>query len=212
MRERPILFSGEMIRAILAGRKSQTRRVIRPQPPTLSLLLDAYDGGPQWNFWTEDKRVCNNLPMWQCPYGVPGDRLVFLCAWAAPKKYNHIKPSRLPRNVRIWSLFDGEPKPKWCGRSRPGRFMPLWLRARMPKGELTEIRVQRVQEISEEDAKAEGADLAAGVTGPMCGTYRGAFCRLWDSINGKKHPWDSNPYVWVLSFRRLPAPQGPAHD
>lgn len=337
MKEHPILFSGDMIRALLDGRKTQTRRPIKPQPKGY---------GQSWGEWLEpgdvyydaiarrlrravqsrgrNKRESGELtPVdLRCPYGQPGDRLVMLCTWAAPKKYDKVKPSRLPNNVRIWTLFDGSGKPDWCGRPRPGRFMPKWMRSRMPRAEITEVRVQLVQDISEEDARAEGMTTglcqkvlarAAGKLAkeysdccyvvdkdgndrtqgyqcydcavkfskkhkgsqvcdagcaesdgpaycddcyaPLCmsltehgverelfmevdepsqshyvasgldaaiaamlsdgyGCFDEAkhggrlaqigFATLWDSINGKKAPWASNPWVWVITFKVVP--------
>lgn len=127
-----------------------------------------------------DKLNGLHLPI-KCPYGSVGDRLVFLSTWAAPKKFDKVKPSKLPKNVRIWSHFDGIDKPNWCGRSRPGRFMPKWMRTRMPRGLITEVRAQRVQAISEDDAKAEGLDV------PTC-------ARVFDKASGKM---DLRDHFWI---------------
>lgn len=211
MRERGILFSAPMVRAILAGTKTQTRRVVRFCPPFINhdMWKTAYqceDGNWGWTDADRPIAATKARPGKPCPYGVPGDRMWVRETWAADRCYDHLRPSAIPRSVHFY--YGGGIVYNWH-KSRSARFMPR--RASRILLELTEIRVQRVQEISEEDAKAEGADLTAGVTGPMCGTYRGAFCRLWDSINAKRgYGWDTNPWVWALSFRRLPAPEAEA--
>jgi hypothetical protein len=144
-----------------------------------------------------------------CPYGCPGDRLRCLTTWAVGKGYDGIKPLDLPRMdyLKSWSCFDSAEKPEWCGKSRPGRFMPTWLRRRMPVAVILSVRAERVRDISEEDAKAEGAKWYSG--GAECGmghigSYRHGFQRLWDSINEKRgYGWSVNPWVWAIEFRRL---------
>jgi hypothetical protein len=216
MKERPIIFSGPSIPAILDGRKTQTRRLMKPQPPTYQsglVYLDAYNGGPQWNFWDKLNRVMNNMPMWTCPYGVPGERLWVKEAW----RLNHNPDS--PKNGQVEYRADYQDAVcqdliTW----RSPRFMPkdlarIWI-------EITEIRVQRVQEISIDDLYAEGCPaLSSDEDGSELYEW---YSDLWDSINGKgriDHPpgvdvlheaphigggaWVSNPWVWAISFRRL---------
>lgn len=226
MKERPILFSGPMVSAILAGTKTQTRRLARL---TDSGHVKEPRGHRRWH--PGDPEAVR-----ACPYGVPGDRLVLLTTWAVPKCYDKTKPSRLQQSVSMWSLFDGE-KPAEMGRNRPGRFMPAFLRVRMPLAELADVLVQRVQDISEDDAKAEGAtrrEWAPSRSGwsmdwsrvgtlsryaggshrrgheqplteqDIClGSAKMAFANFWNSINGKRAPWSSNPWVWALTFRRV---------
>lgn len=192
MKERPILFSGEMVRAILDGRKTVTRRVCKFNAAGRLKL----PGSPK-NWHRDDPDAVQ-----ACPYGQPGDRLVFLSTWAAPKEYDKVKPSRLPKDVKIWTLFDVTEKPPWAGRRRPGRFMPKWMRPRMPKGEVTGVRVERVQDITEEDAKAEGVACLPN----FHGSHKGSFLGLWESLNAKSgFGWDKNPHVWVVEFRRIGA-------
>lgn len=221
MKEHPILFSGEMVRAILDGRKTQTRRICKPSSGQKRYVRDSWAGRvptpSEWNGMagTAALAVIGNGDYFYCPYGQPGDRLVMLCTWAAPKKYDKVKPSRLPKNVRIWTLFDGSGKPDWCGRPRPGRFMPKWMRSRMPRAEITEVRVQRVQDISEEGARAEGCEEDRYRSGHEPGTIETAviaYERLWDRINGKTFPWASNPWVWAITFRRVKAAMGERDD
>ena len=125
VRERPIMFSGPMVCAILAGTKTQTRRIVKSNlgrvPPT---LVHREPAGSRGERWVE-------LGGWvRCPYGEPGDRFVFLCSWATEKQYDKVKPSRLPPEARIWTLFDGE-RPGWTGKLRPGHFMPKRLRGNL---------------------------------------------------------------------------------
>lgn len=171
-KEKPILFSGEMVRAIPDGRKSMTRRVIKPQPDQAN-----WKDPKRRNEWRWAKSVWhggggmmrvnaygsrNDMVQWligHCPYGKPGDRLRLLTSWAVPSEFDELKPSALLRDVLIWTAFDhlSAHSPDWCmGKMRAGRFMPKFLRPRMPLAEITEVRVERVQEISEDDAMAEG--------------------------------------------------------
>lgn len=102
---------------------------------------------------------------------------------------------------------DNEPMPEWAGRRRHGMFMPRW--ASRITLEITDIRVQRVQEISTEDCIAEGC--VPFYTHKKCGEdfcpvhhqERAEYKKIWDEINGKTNPWEQNPWVWAISFRRL---------
>jgi hypothetical protein len=206
MKTHPILFSKPMVDAILAGRKTQTRRIVNPQPN--SGVRRCFIGPS--NSGLEDGHGRAIL----CKYGLPEDYLVMLCTWAVGKEYDKIRPNKLPEAVVVWHQFLSTPKPEWCGKSRPGRFMPSWMRKQMPVAEIKEIRLQRLQEITEEDAKAEGvtfgkpknitkkSDQKYGKEIYETNTPRAMFAILWDSINGKKAPWKSNPWVWVLKFSR----------
>jgi hypothetical protein len=188
MMDRPILFSGEMVRAILEGRKTQTRRVIKPQP----------------NCIHDNKQMIWQSDEWKaCPYGQRRGILIFKTTWAVAKDYDHLKPSQLPKFLNFWSLFDGTPRPDWCGKSRPGRFLPKFLYYLMPRGEIVNVRVERVQDISENDAITEGVNLFLDPFGDVLITAKEEYKELWDSINGKKYPWSSNPVVWVIEFKRI---------
>lgn len=212
MKERPIFFSAPMAKAIRDRRKTQTRRIIKPQPPIhcSGPAMPSLTVKGAWDFgWPEDAPAkLRNFPL-TCPYGVPGDRLVFLCGWATEKRYNKTKPSALPTTARIWTYFDGDEKPEWCGRIRMGRHMPGWARAKMPRGDVTDVRVQRVQEISEDDAIAEGiqgreAFPANHPDGVLIAPSE-AFLRLFYDIN-KRAPRGENPWVFAITF----APVQPA--
>jgi hypothetical protein len=198
MIERSILFTSENAIAILEKRKTQTRRVIKPEPYTLNCIHD-------------NKRLIWVNHQWKsCPYGDPGDRLIFRTTWAVAKDYDKVKPSKLPSTINFWSYFSGIPKPDWCGRSRPGRFLPKKLFYLMPRGEIVNIRVERVQEISGIDAIAEGIDAlneSGKFTDPdymIEQIAKRKFRELWDSINAKRgYGFDVNKYVWVIEFKML---------
>lgn len=200
MKERPILFSAPMVRAILDGRKSQTRRYLTSDT----------------NF------TCEELTQLKCRYGVPGDRLWVRETWCAvlPRKdggleYNGARLVTPPdgESVELWYRADGELGPISClfddgPRWRPSLHMPRW--ASRLTLEVTSVRVERLQDISEEDAKAEGIGEAKPWVfdggGPAMGpTATHAFMRLWDSINGKRPgcAWQDNPWVWAVTFRRV---------
>ena len=209
--EKPILFSGPMVRAILEGRKTQTRRVIKPQPPSGSSLhqpelyapvvidRDGIEqpGAEIFGVYTEDGE-------WgvKCPYGRPGDRLwvreTFLkfdqSHW--PPKYGY-KADTLGPDFEESEQARKDLGYKW----RPSIFMPR--AASRLDLEVLGVRVERIQEISSEGAMDEGVykkiDQPANSFLPIP-----AFRELWDSINAKRgFAWESNPWVWVVEFRKL---------
>ncbi len=214
MKERPIPFSGKMVGAILEGRKTQTRRVIKPQP-TLNFhyhgwyMKDAYE-------WTtchplEVRHPKSQRQVVRCPYGVPGDRLwvrekidgVMGCDAVYCADYARLVDAH-PNGWDVWR--DGRRLPL---KTISPIHMPRW--ASRITLELTNVRVQRVQDISEEDAKAEGVDggcINCGQSpceprciGPLPG-YRDSFAGLWNVINAKRgFGWIMNPWVWVLKFQ-----------
>ncbi len=218
MKERPILMNGEMVRALLEGRKGMTRRVMKPQPTDFigkqsapknsvkhpSEYFDAYNGGPHWCWWTTDNR---QGPDWiKCPYGVPGDRL-----WVR-ETFSPIILLGGNTVSKQWAYRASGDQIPSLEQWKPSIFMPR--SACRILLEVTDVRVERVQEITEEDAKAEGClndvELIYGhMTGPV--DYRGEytagrFQNLWDSINEKRgFGWDTNPFVWVVTFKRVEA-------
>jgi hypothetical protein len=166
--EKPILFSTEMVKAILEGRKSQTRRIVKPQP------------------WSHTKRVL-------CPYGKLGDILWVRETWAHTGAYHIFKAGNNWGEYYVDENYNPtDKKIQW----KPSIHMPrAACRIRL---EITDIRVERLQDISWEDVVAEG-----------CPGYRPTqdeptqqFQRLWQSINGEES-WQSNPWVWVISFHTL---------
>ena len=203
MKEKPILFNTEMVQAILEGRKTQTRRVIKPQPKidkTGNLIWGKWNYGQN----TIGPHIYNVIK--KCPYGKIGDRLWVRETWKATQQYP--APGNFAEKIKVEYRAGGEAwfeKGKWKSPFRltevwrPSIHMFRW--SSRINLEITNIRVERVQEISEEDAKAEGIELSCALYGYPC--YKKTFHELWDSINKKRgYSWDSNPWVWVVEFKR----------
>ena len=194
VKERPILFSGEMVRAILSGQKTVTRRVIKP----IAGMSDFDDDG--WPVYEDAYGDWHRQP---CPYGEAGDRLWVRETWRRPN-VNADTPVKEGQTVvyRATSNFhDGFGEP-W----RPSIFMRRWM-SRITL-EVVSVRAERVQEITEEDAVAEGFAYEAFPSKWPGREYqiqaRGGFRSLWDKLNAKRgFAWDANPYVWRVEFRRL---------
>ena len=180
MKERPILFSGEMVRAILDDRKTMTRRVVKPQPEQ--------DTDCPYHIGTGIERKARI-----CPYGKPGDRL-WVRETFCDRNNNGEQIKPLYRSDGQ-EYQDGDGRlfePKW----KPSIFMPRW--ASRITLEITNVRVERLQDISNKDIESEGA------CGRACVTHRLTFKQLWDSINSKRgYSWESNPWVWVVEFERI---------
>jgi hypothetical protein len=203
MIERPILFSTEMANAILEGRKTQTRRIVRKQPHGAGEWVRALTS---WLFPNVNPYI-----KLKCPYGQPGDRLWVRETWAAnPWKYlggcSYIYKSdyeKVPKNEIGTSYPQID---KW----KPSIFMPR--EACRILLEVTDVRVERLQHISEEDALAEGVQpnclprISKTGSGEIFypeGDYPTEhYERLWESINGRGS-WEKNPWVWVVSFKRI---------
>lgn len=209
MTDRPILFSGPMVRAILDGSKTQTRRVVKWRELNAGLNL-GFSGlraertalGWVLESDTRDSRE------WRCkptpsPYGQPCDRLWVREAWRVIDVADCFAPRQITAAHRIWFEADA-PHDGPVGRYRPGMFMPRW--ASRITLEVTEVRVERLQDISEADAMAEGSFGWAGEQDTPARDLpeaRLVYRQLWESINGPGS-WDANPWVWVVEFRRLP--------
>lgn len=211
MKERPILFNTDMVRTILEGRKTETRRVIKPQPSR-----KIYPGNMRiceickWRKEQEFGKHCaicrptkNNDRTYKdysqfflkCPYGRVRGRLWVRETWACVGlgKYayratdEHLFPDIKNVSRRGW---------------RPSIYMSKDI-CRIVL-EITEIKVERVQDITEEGSIKEGVNLPDIPMYPdePLPTYKNAFARLWDSIN-EKHgfSWESNPWVWVVKFK-----------
>ena len=190
MRERPILFSAPMVRAILAGTKTQTRRAIKA--PGIFVSSGAINGHGVVSMTDAGIREV------RCPYGQPGDRLWVREAWKVDLNHRFYRADGDPGGPVPWT---------------PSIHMPRW--ASRITLEVTGVRVERPQDISEADAKAEGVHrcldgLWSGgawkhLRRPNCyADPCNAFCDLWASINGPGS-WDANPWVWVVEFRRVEA-------
>lgn len=208
MTERPILFSAPMVRALLAGTKTQTRRVIKA--PGVFVSSGAVDGFGVVSMYDGAIREV------RCPYGQPGDRLWVRETWQGPliPESEYTGPhERAKFNLPKFCQYaaDGGPAPEFIDdddnrhcRWRPSIHMPRW--ASRILLEVIAVRVERLQDISEADALAEGIESyalngKAGITGEL-NLPAGYFRYLWESINGPDS-WDLNPWVWVVEFRRL---------
>lgn len=200
MKERPILMSAPMVRAILEGRKSQTRRIVKLPAWAQECNEDhdfELDGSPPWPHAIARKTGC--LAPLECPYGAPGDRLWVRETWAM-----------LSGDNRVW--YRADPGVEDCvARSligwpgwHPSIFMPRE-NSRITL-EVTAVRVERLQEITSADAIAEGCAAHANSQTIDCSTPdpRDDYRRLWDSLNAKRAPWSSNPWVWVVEFKSAP--------
>lgn len=203
MKERPIIFSAPMVRAILAGTKVQTRRVVKLKPWQ---QIEERDDGAPWPWMYDDNRAADHwVP---CPYGQPGGRLWVREAWA-------------PRTLGAWPLMDqhmkplyraSEDRPEWKRIWKPSIHMPR-LASRILL-DVTAVRVERLQDISEADAQAEGITpkWEPGCSGRLMDAFGGfsfrpaasAYAELWEQINGPG-AWDANPWVWVVEFKRVTA-------
>lgn len=215
MKERPILFNADMVRAILSGRKTQTRRVVKPQP------IWVYDCSVP--VLTTDAEPKGEI---KCPYGVPSDRLWVRETWShTGQGIWAVGDVRYTNDGHFVYRADGEIKGGWF----PSLHMPRW--ASRITLEIVSVRVERLQDIGEEDAEKEGIRsayvnaapplhseiryIAPGVRmtdvhgevdddAPAHRTAKNAFSCLWDSIYAKRgFGWDANPYVWVIEFRRI---------
>ena len=200
----PIIFQAESVRAILDGRKTQTRRIVKPQPSgdMPGTYADRYAHGPTWGVWLSDGRMTEPR-VWRCPYGEPGGLLWVREAWSWPGEETVLyRADEWARKAQEQALADLN-SPQWSWR--PSIFMPRW--ASRLTLRITDVRVQRVQEISEADARAEGCHAQEWCTDPASidrTSARGDYASLWDSINGKRAPWDFNPWVWALTFEVVP--------
>ena len=209
MRERPILFSDAMVRAILAGTKTQTRRVIagargafwdhRSYTGTVER-----DGVVRFREGSEGTNV-HGSPEVRCPYGAVGDQLWVREAWRACVEEPEIDLRADQRSLRRPMHGDDEWWARWRARSAGGRwqpsiYMPRW--ASRLTLDVTSVRVQRLLSISEEDARAEGVEPHEYAYCAEDARYRMSFARLWDSINGERAgcAWKANPWVWVVGF------------
>ncbi len=217
MKTRPILFSGPMVRALLTGTKTQTRRIVKPQPEFSAESIAVLQGNRPGISLSQ---IVNDA--WQagfvdvaCPYGVPDDRLWVRETWGIESPYENETGAPMIPCYRA----DGEDQKPWDGRWRPSIHMHR-ADSRLTL-EITDVRVQRLQEISEEDAEAEGIERnrwADGTWHPFDGwvdpttdpddfpaqSAQEAYANLWDSIHGDGS-WAANPWVWAVSFKRVDA-------
>ncbi|PKR55443.1 hypothetical protein [Thalassospira marina] len=221
MQVKPILFSAPMVRAILDGRKTQTRRVIKPQPYSdnhNNCIWNGCNYGQGSNGNPHFDHLASPLPSSKtkkvnCPYGKPGDLLWVRESWQAlsfgdylPTK-DHVSDVRYMATDKLAGLDKDARGWPW----RPSIHMPRW--ASRITLEITDIRVQRLNQIAAEDARAEGVDQRSkkvrefdllGASNDVADRIYLNACRwefrdLWERINGPDS-WDANPWVWAVSF------------
>jgi len=229
VKERPILFSGAMVRALLDGSKTQTRRALKVRCQEIGERAD----GSRWP-WSEHPDTAADH--WHaCPYGQPGDRLWVRETFQGPL-FDGDRESEYRADPEVFNspefcqyAADGGAAPEfmtmddeWVCRWRPSIHMPRW--ASRILLEVVSVRVERLQDISEVDAIAEGMAhvrsqawdrehfpawrclfeeaVTAGTKPPIGPSPAQAYEKLWDSINGAGS-WDANPWVWVVEFKRV---------
>jgi hypothetical protein len=218
MKERPILFKAEMVRAILAGAKTQTRRICRPRFDDRTPCEHYSPIGSGGVVSDHMMRHCEHGSEGQpCPLGVAGDRLRIREAWRTSKSLDHVKPSNLVPGAPIIYESDGafrglsEWGAQYVGKSRPSIFMPRW--ASRITLEIISVRAERLQDITDGDARAEGIERMVLFGENKWRNYAsggynqweiGSFKTLWDSINAKRgYGWDANPWVWRIEFKLI---------
>ncbi|HCI6087271.1 TPA: hypothetical protein NPN72_001273 [Klebsiella pneumoniae] len=197
MKERGMIFNGEMVRALLDGRKTQTRRPIKWKQTRFTEIGEREDGS-KWP-WSEDaEHACD---FWHpCPFGAVGDRIWVRETWASGLSTKSTLAYRATHKRE--DLEDGfYDTIKWT----PSIHMPRW--ASRILLEITDVRVERLNAISQEDAQAEGMELTGWrptYSDPDSGgevmTPYDNFAELWSSIYGEDG-WKSNPWVWVIEFK-----------
>jgi hypothetical protein len=216
--EHPILFSTTMVKAILDDKKTKTRRVIKPQPDhchrDIINKLQPYDQA-DWDRLIPqigDKEI-------KCPYGKVGDVMWVRETWKYYEKaVGHGENFHVKKFLAYKADADNVGIQKSCewyeGKWKPSIHMPR--KACRIRLKITDIRIERLQDITEEDAKAEGVSYESAIDcngwGPTYNDpdsggypiYKAGFEYLWDSINKDRgYGWDTNPWVWVVSFERI---------
>lgn len=205
MKERPILFSAPMVRALLDGSKTQTRRVVKlPHSNPLGKWEPTTFGGPNGGRTAKGDAVAEQGAIWhtrtgECicsPHGQPGDRRWAREAWRTVTEANNLPPRDLTPAHRIW-YESNSPHQPGAGKLRPSMFMPRW--ASRITLEITSVRVERLNDINRGDAMAEGCPFPNMAQGD---DPRKWYADLWNAINGPGS-WDANPFVWVVEFKKL---------
>lgn len=192
IKERPILMNAEMVRAVLEGRKTQTRRVVK--------FVGGYIKEPRGHRrWHRDDPDAVQA----CPFGQPGDRLYVRETWATPI-------DTLPETV-IYRADYPRSVPDDC-ENLPNEDQITWKPCiHMPRSacriilEIVSVRAERVQEIDYRGLETEGVQIADG---PSCDAHDDAkhsFKILWDSVSRSEHKWEANPLVWVVEFKKVEA-------
>lgn len=221
-------MSAVMVRALLAGQKTQTRRKYKPRAPEPYEVMSEREDGARWPYCEYPDTMSNYEPV-PCPYGEIGDRL-----WVRETYYcdhcfaGDVETTRktyvgraltdeeciaewrglpihgdlTPAGHMMYYRADGEAHEQFEQIEEPFRWRPgihMWRWASRITLEITDVRIQRLQDISEEDAEAEGVSAHNG-DGTLRMTARNEYQLLWEEINGKGS-WERNDWVWALSFR-----------
>lgn len=205
MKERPVIFNGEMVRAILDGRKTQTRRTLTERH--LHLIDAASSAGECYPLESGvDHENSQSYYREHCPFGQVGDRLWVREAFRVHSRATDVSTlvyrasernswTEQTRRVPVLVCNKQVSPEKWT----PSIHMPRW--ASRITLEITDVRIERLNDISEEDAKAEG--VKAGVSpGHEHMMHQVAFREFWQSIYGEES-WNANPWVWVIEFKRV---------
>ncbi|HBR1596251.1 TPA: morphogenetic protein [Klebsiella quasipneumoniae subsp. quasipneumoniae] len=207
MTERGMIFNGEMVRALLDGRKTQTRRIMAPQPADdIERCIFPNPEAIGWKSSLRHKHGSTTAHF--CHYGKPGDRIWVRETFQGPLfDYDLMDsyckdPTPFEKPEFCVYKADGVPAPEFYDADdelhccwRPSIHMPRW--ASRILLEITDVRVERLRSMSQDDARAEGVIAASG---PMEAGL--AFRELWDSIYGEES-WKANPWVWVIEFKRV---------
>ena len=208
MKEHPLLFSSPMVRALLDGSKTQTRRVCKPMQSWVDQAcreVRNIDGAP-FHFLKCAEEPLERL---RCPYGQPGDRIWVRETWRTDASLD-AKP---PRDFSGWpvkyeadgtALRHGAHFGKTDGKTRVSIHMPRW--ASRILLEIVSVRVERLNDCSDADARAEGTPGGHGVIPSYNynATPSEHYSHLWESLNGSGS-WAANPWVWVIEFKRITA-------
>ncbi|HBR0907225.1 MULTISPECIES: morphogenetic protein [Klebsiella] len=222
MKERGMIFNGEMVRAILDGRKTQTRRIMAPQPADdIERCIFPNPEAIGWKSSLRHKHGSTTAHF--CHYGKPGDRIWVRETFQGPLfDYDLMDsyckdPTPFEKPEFCVYKADGVPAPEFYDADdelhccwRPSIHMPRW--ASRILLEITNVRVERLNAISEEDATAEGVPPAGSLLPDYPGTFltpkgdfataKVAFQRLWESIYGEES-WKATPWIWVIEFKRV---------
>ncbi|MDO9235966.1 MAG: hypothetical protein Q7U28_08040 [Aquabacterium sp.] len=215
MKERPALFNGQMVRSLLGDIKTHTRRIAKL---TSAGHVKEVGGNRRWH-------PADPNAVLACPYGQPGDRLWVRETWRTDKGYDNCAPRTIDSGASLFMLADqyshrinhrSECGPMEWGKTRVSIHMPRW--ASRITLEIVSVRLERLQDISEADAIAEGlyrfeyggqvswrdyslSDEWAAVS-PMLESPIDSYRSLWESINSPGS-WAANPLVWVIEFKRV---------
>jgi len=231
MKERPIIFSTSMVKKILSGEKTQTRRIIKPQFSTVwgsgqpneqtFELRNKQQWKDAFGCHVDISTPTNHWKWLWCPYGKAGDRLWVRESWAdvtcAFDDADEIRDVAFKADNSVWNCYGQMVYLEQLGQS--GIYVNKWKPSiHMPKFasrinlEITNVRVERLQDISEADAQTEGmpkpnhyyCDEMGGWEGHRCKKSTTFFEELWNEINAKRgFGWESNPWVWVIEFRKI---------